>query len=252
MKKIYLLFVMFCIGVILSGCSNSKKELQSEFEVEENVGDTVVETDNIQDDVKSEESDETEKIEEVSKIGMYTLEECIGYDGVYFAFDDGSFNWYNMSGYCLGGKAYIDGLYLANSDMHSVITEPDKLVLFWEDEYSIELYPVTAQIPVIQLEKEDGTKGFGQLEYSGTPVLKASYRDNEYERIKIQTIDGAPPEDYETEHVEFMVNPYKGVPLEEVLVRMDGFKQDTEVTIGIAQGTALEEKTYQVDATYYE
>lgn len=252
MKKVYFLFAMFCIVIFLGGCSGSKEDATSESEFKADAEEVETDMDNMLEDTSNEKLEEQIQSEKVSTKGLFSLEDCKEYDGLYYAFDDDSFNLFSTGGYCLGGKGYIDGMYLANDNMHSTFDGIDKLVLFWESEYTLNLYPVSAQIPVIQLEREDGIGGFGCFTWSNTSVLEAYYRDHVHESIEIQTINGAPPEEYESECIEFTVNPYKGIPSEERYFCLNGFKPNTEVTLGIAEGTTLEEKTYKVDATYYE
>ena len=250
MKKACLLFSVICIAILFYGCGNSKEETVSKTEFEENIKEQQNNTDSMSYVTESTEMEVKSEMEEVQQIGTYSLDDCVEYDGLYYAYDDGSFDKVATGGYCLGGKGYIDGMFL-DDYYKSKIEGTDKMVLFWEGQYSMELYPVAAQIPVIQLEKEDGTRGFGHFDWSDTSVLVTYYRDHVHERVIIQTINGALPEEYEPECIEFTVNPYKGIPSEERYICLNGFKPNTEVTLGIAEGTTLEEKTYKVDATYY-
>ena len=269
MKKACLLFSVICIAILFYGCGNSKEETVSKTEFEENIKEQQNNTDSMSYVTESTEMEVKSEMEEVQQIGTYSLDDCVEYDGLYYAYDDGSFDKVATGGYCLGGKGYIDGMFLddyykskieilkklfyesrfsykqiyelntALEFFEKEFNQLDKMVLFWEGQYSMELYPVAAQIPVIQLEKEDGTRGFGHFDWSDTSVLVTYYRDHVHERVIIQTINGALPEEYEPECIEFTVNPYKGIPSEERYICLNGFKPNTEVTLGIAEGTTF-------------
>lgn len=189
--------------------------------------------------------------EYISKIGNYSLEESKENNGFYIAYDDGSFDRYETGGYCLGEIGYISTMFISDSitEKNPIITEKDRLVLFWRNDYYISIYPISAEIPVIEVEREDGEKGFAHFSWSSPGQLDISYRDHSSETVKVHTINGDSPEKYEMEHVEFTV---EGSSYGEEFVSLYGFQKDTEVSIGIANGTALEEKGYTVNATWYD
>lgn len=194
----------------------------------------------------------------VSYQGSYTLEDSSVMNGVYIAYDDGSFDRYQMGGYCSGltsGSLYFYGMYLEDSIAENlpVMDANSNLVVFSDSYYSLSLYPINSETGVIHVLSDDGVEGYGQLwqQHESGAVVSVDYRNNQNERWLVRYIDEKPAQDYPAEKIEWEVTPYKGSSSTVYEKKALGFKNGTTVVFGMAEGSTLVETSYDVDTTYY-
>ena len=244
LRHLYVILLLLCCTTLILGCDGSIVEA------------TLPSTSTI--------GNATEPVEietAVSEmLGDYTLDECKSSWGVYIAHEDGSFTRYPAGGYCEGLDAYescCNGMFLVNNIVESIpdyVNKSDKLVVFSDAEFSLDLIPVNFQVGAIQLSAEDGTEGYGLItsQNENATWMNAYYKNHEYDSVKILFVDGVPSQEYQFEMTEQEVTPYKGMPNEIEYVISYGFTPDSAVRLGVAEGTTLVETTYEVSATYYD
>lgn len=243
------------LSLFLCGCArenNSTNETDLAKETKNSDAYAALESNEVVESVQS--SSTVEEVNEIALTGKYLLDECMEKNGFYIAYKDGSFDYYYTGGYCQGIRrevATFEGMYLEDEIMQKnpIITPEDNMVLFWEGDYFITLHPVIAEIPVVQIEVENGEDGFAH--FISDTSLGVFYKDNEWENIEVQTIDGMPAEEYVKEEVKIETTPSAGMPSVVEMMKLRGFKKNTTVTLGIAEGSTLIEKAYEVDTTYY-
>lgn len=207
----------------------------------------------------------TESVESISGNrnnleGMYILEEAKHMDGIFLAYEDGSFDRYVTGGYCKGltkSSTEFDGYYALNSmllDVPAVITETDQLAVFSDRNFNITLHPINFEVGAISVESDNGVRGFGHCSYLFEDNMNVSvhYSNHDTEVMDVLYIDSILPSEYPLEITEKIVHPYKGMKSKEEVARYYSFPRGDKVSLATAQGTALIEKTYDVNATYYD
>lgn len=202
---------------------------------------------------------ETQETTEPQKTtqGELSLEECEGRGGVFIAYDDGSFDEFPGGGYCLGLSRLtvgFSGMFLENSVLEKTptITGDMKIIVFsTADYYHVNAYPIHHEVAAIQYTSDDGTKGYGKLAYEQDKIY-VYYRNHESEDVKIEFINGEPSEEYDAVKIDREVYPSKGMKKVARGYRLAGFQKDEEVRLGVVKGTAIEEKSYEANITYFD
>ena len=245
MKQHHVLLAI-CVSIViicsLSACGKSEDEPRA---IESSANATL-------------ETETTEVLTEetAAKDDTLSADDCQNLQGLFISCGDGRFIEYPVGGYCAGmewGFKGFDGMFLADEIAYNipVIDSSDEVALFLDGNYSLDVFPVIAEVAAIRLEKSDGTRGFGKLMSGGLDMI-AYYRDNTVDNsIQFQTINGEAPSEYNCETVEWRSYPYPGAPSEDRYWKLCGFERGKDVTLGIAEGTKLVETTYSVDSTYY-
>lgn len=193
-------------------------------------------------------------------IGSYTLEECKRANGVFIAYEDGSFDMFPTGGYCKGlGNldSNFDGMFLSDSIISSTptVNRQTKIVVFSNTDYRLTLHPIHASVRVFQTHSHIGVEGYGRLGeiFSNTKRVNVYvyYEDHTSDEINPVFINGNPAYEYQADCVEWTVNPYSGMPRTQRTIQLLSFTGD-EVTFGVGTGTTLIEKTYPVNAKYFD
>lgn len=193
-------------------------------------------------------------------LGNYSLEYCKSNAGVYVAYEDGSFDKCGSGGYCDGlskGSSYFYGMFLKDSALyfaHDISLQNDgkKLVVFSDADYTLTLHPIHTEVACFSVDTEDGTEGFGQLIQvtDRGASIAIQYKNHEREDIHPIYINGEPASEYEADEHAWSIRSHKGIS-KDYYYQVLGFKEES-ITLGIADGTTLIEKTYEIDSTYYD
>lgn len=193
------------------------------------------------------------------KQGPFSIEDCKNRSGVFISYDDGSFGIIPSGGYCEGLSTWydgFDGMYMPDILVEAtpIVTKDMNLVLFWDSDYLLSLHPIHAEVSAFQTVSDDGTSGYGRMGQINTKYQSASiylsYRNHESTYIDPVYINGKPAYEYPAEHFSWTVRPYSGVS-QDYTYEMWNFVGDT-ITLGTGEGTTLIEKTYDIDAKYYD
>ncbi|MGM9604893.1 MAG: hypothetical protein ACI3XG_07485 [Faecousia sp.] len=162
-------------------------------------------------------------------------------------------------GYCEGLSTWydgFDGMYIPAKlvDATPIVNRDMNLVLFWDSDYLLSLNPIHAEVNAFQTVTDDGMLGYGRMGRIDSKYQSASiyinYRNHESTYIDPVYINGKPAYEYPAEHFSWTVRPYSGMS-KDYTYEMWNFVGDT-ITLGTGEGTTLIEKTYDIDAKYYD
>lgn len=226
--------ILLLLLTALTGCANSVDRQEENKQPTEKGRQEVVETTSMP------------ILTEPATIGRWSLEDCQSATGIFIAHEDGSFSKYSGGGYLdKNGAGYSEGMFLRNeiAEANPAIGKSDKLVVFCSSDYTLSLLPVKWEVGTMAYSLDDGTKAYLRiLNYDKYGVDFFEYRNNgdTIER-NIMYVDGIPAKDYPFE----IVGGEEGTPIG------CGFPKGRDVKFGIAQGTTLNEETYNVNASYY-
>jgi len=255
-KRILCLIMAVIVAVLLIACGANTEPEETKRQTVNNQ--TSVNNAEFADVPDKEQNESNGKMR-----GMYTLDNCKGMIGVYVAYEDGSFDMCTGGGYCYGlisGGNMFHGMFMRDVSLVYAkeidkLSKEKRLVVFCNTDYSLTLHPIHAEAACFVVESSDGdVKGYGRLSQiteMGAPI-DILYVEGEREDINPIYIDGKPAKEYNAETVKWSVNPFKGMSGTSYTYQLWGFKKGTNVKIGVGKGTALVEKEYEVNSTYYD
>lgn len=196
----------------------------------------------------TEQPTETER----QTMGSISLEQLqpAEYPVFCIAYEDGSFDFYYGEGsykYESYSSSHFYGMYAYDryAEELPVIGDDTKMVLFCKKDFSLAVYPVRTVVNVVSY-----NYGFGEFHSNGYS-LDVHYPNGKYESVRLKTIDGEPVEQYEPIIYEETVNPYSGMTSKTVRYIYEGFQNVDSVTLGVVNGTQIEEEECAVDAKFY-
>lgn len=189
---------------------------------------------------------ETEPMEmSPDTMGDWSLEECKDTTGIFIAHEDGSFTKYHGGGYLdKNGAGNSEGMFLLDerAEKNSTIGKNDKLVVFCDSEYTLNLLPVSWEVGTISFLDNNGTRRYIRaLNYDQYGVDFYFYGKKEITSWNVMYIDGILAKDYPFE----IVNGEDGKPI------ACGLPNGKTINFGVVDGTTLVEVPYTVNATYY-
>lgn len=190
---------------------------------------------------------ETTKETEPPTMGDWTLEECKNTTGIFIAHEDGTFTQFYGGGYLEQDWSYNAlGMFMRNDifEHNPAIGKEDKLVLFCDSTYLLEMVPVNWQVGVLYHKLDDGTRCYTLAKKDSYGDIRCyTYYDNhETVENKVAYIDGTPIEDYPFEFVQGGTQNTTGC----------GFPKGSTVKLGVVNGSAIIEETYEASATYFD
>lgn len=265
------LISLILAGILLSGCtlfSNTTNQTMdtnpTESTVILNTASTPMPTATVATENTERTEAPTQAQEETTepiprKQGAFSIEGCKKHAGVFISYDDDSFDLIPSGGYCEGLSTWydgFDGMYIPNAiiDETPIVNKNMNLVLFWDSDYLLSLHPIHAEVNAFRTVSDDGTSGYGRMgqinSKSQSASIYLSYRNHESTYIQPVYINGKPAYEYPAEHFSWTVRPYSGVS-QDYTYQMWNFVGDT-ITLGTGEGTTLIEKTYDIDAKYYD
>ena len=178
-------------------------------------------------------------------MGDWSLEECKDTTGIFIAHEDGSFTKYHGGGYLdKNGAGNSEGMFLLDerAEKNSTIGKNDKLVVFCDSEYTLNLLPVSWEVGTISFLDNNGTRRYIRaLNYDQYGVDFYFYGKKEITSWNVMYIDGILAKDYPFE----IVNGEDGKPI------ACGLPNGKTINFGVVDGTTLVEVPYTVNATYY-
>lgn len=209
---------------------------------------------------KTSNNESTEYTEDQeTTIGIMSLDDCKDDSGIYIAYDDGSFDHYPVGGYCkdLGTSSqYFSGMYMENSTALAVpdVDHSTKIAVFCDTDYTLSLHPIHAEVAAFRIFSDDLVPGYGRLGYFDSERQSAYYnivyQNHESKAVDLLSINGEPISAYEPYHKQWTVRSHQGIS-QDYTYQIWGFTGKT-VTLGIGNGTTLEEETYLLNSTYYD
>ena len=255
LREVTVSVILMLIISILCGCEKNNKKIVDQTEPETET--TVI--------LESTTVGEAEIVVTVPEnqhnyIGMYSSDEAKIINGIFLAYEDGSYDRYVTGGYCNGltkTSTDFDGYYASNAmleEIPAVITELDTLVVFSDKNFNITLHPINYEVGAITAESDDGVMGFGHCSYLFNDSMNVSihYSNHDSEVKDVLYVDGVLPSEYPMEITDKIVHPYKGMKSKEEVARYYSFPRGGMVSLGTAKGTSIIEKTYEVDAIYFD
>lgn len=230
-RLIDFLVPILLVAVLFVGCGNSETGGSEETDVTENR--------------KVEEVTEAPTETEPRMIGNRSFEECKNSSGIYIAHEDGSFTSLPGGGFVDFEGGYEYGMFMRNKIVEATpsLSKSDKIVLFCDSDYTLQLLPVNWAVGVVYSKQDDGTVGYTRVikdQYGVT--FYTYYNNNETEREYILFVDDISAEDY----------PFEVEGGENGKSTGYGFPQNETVKLGVKKGSALVEREGEVSATYFD
>lgn len=248
-KKMLLSLILTFLVFLLCACTNNEISNSVDSPTIEFIYDTDTPT-------TVSNTSEVDITEMPALIGEYDLDECKNRNGIFIAYNDGSFDLYRSNGYCLElhpYSTYCLGMFQRDSIVNELpeITQETNMVLFWEGDYSLTLWHVNGVSTAVST-SENGTRGYGLIDQNGSPFT-IYYQDNSFTRLYPLYINGVKREDFhDINTIKWEYRPYKGMSQSYEHSSLSGFEEGATIIISTADGTTLTEKTYHVDSKYYD